>query len=270
MKYLIFVCTLFFTELSAQINLTGEWEGVTKQGSSYTWYSKMYFVQSGDSISGATYYEDESNPGLNVTFKTRGSFKNNVLHYKELEILKEENNTNLGWCYVDSYFNYFEKGDSAFLECKWGPSLTLEGGPCAAAYRLIKRKKISTKTETNLPANIKVNEKITLQNILFTASKSEILPESYPELNKLVDFMKAKPSMKIQIIGHTDKGTTSNFNQALSEGRANAVMNYLMSKGIQKHRLSAIGKGSTQPISDNETKEGRQKNRRVEIIIISE
>jgi outer membrane protein OmpA-like peptidoglycan-associated protein len=81
------------------------------------------------------------------------------------------------------------------------------------------------------------------------------------------------PTVRIRIEGHTDggaKGTDPSYLQKLSQDRANEVMNYLISKGIDKKRLEAIGYGSSKPVADNNTEEGRKKNRRTEFEVIGE
>jgi len=271
MKKILYLLFLMLSQkVCGQIDLSGEWEGKAIQPH-VGWDFKVSFEHKGNQIVGGTYYEDENNPGHYAAYKVKGKFSNNVLSYEEYEIVKEQKISTSNWCYVICNFDYYEKGDSMFLVCKRARSWTAAKTECPLADCILKKKKtVKVKTETELPSEVKLNEKITLKNIQFPANKHEVMPSSYPELNSLADFLKAHPSVKIQIIGHTDKGSTPTFNQALSEGRANAVMNYLINNGVQKHRLSAIGKGGTMPVADNNTVEGRQKNRRVEIVITAE
>lgn len=116
--------------------------------------------------------------------------------------------------------------------------------------------------------NIKPGEIVVLQNVYFEFDKSELLTESYPELNKLVNYLHKNPEIHIEISGHTDNIGTVEYNQQLSEARAKAVVDYLTGKGIESNRLSYKGYGSSQPIADNSTEEGRAKNRRVELVVI--
>jgi len=110
----------------------------------------------------------------------------------------------------------------------------------------------------------------TLDNVFFNTGKSTLRPDSYKELNELVEVMKFKKNMKIEISGHTDNVGDDDANQKLSEARANAVRKYLLKKGIEPARVVAVGYGETKPIAYNDTKEGRQKNRRTEVKILSE
>lgn len=109
----------------------------------------------------------------------------------------------------------------------------------------------------------------TLNNVFFDTGKSTLKQSSYQELNELVEAMKAKPNMKIEIAGHTDDVGEEEANKLLSEQRAISVKKYLESKGIENSRILAVGYGETQPIAENSTPEGRAKNRRTEVRVIS-
>ncbi|MDX2304041.1 MAG: OmpA family protein [Microscillaceae bacterium] len=114
---------------------------------------------------------------------------------------------------------------------------------------------------------VKSGEKVILDNIFFEFDKAELLPESFPELNKLVTLLKNDPGIHLTLIGHTDSIGTQEKNQLLSENRAKSVVRYLKSKGIQNNRLVYKGFGETQPIAGNGNPDGRQLNRRVEFMI---
>ncbi|MDW8467024.1 MAG: OmpA family protein [Chloroherpetonaceae bacterium] len=102
--------------------------------------------------------------------------------------------------------------------------------------------------------------------INFDVGKDIIKPESQPIIDEVVKLLRENPSLKLSIEGHTDDTGTPEGNQRLSEMRAKAVMNALVSRGIDAKRLSAVGYGRTKPIADNATEEGRAKNRRVELV----
>jgi outer membrane protein OmpA-like peptidoglycan-associated protein len=102
--------------------------------------------------------------------------------------------------------------------------------------------------------------------INFETGKSEIKPESKPVIDQMVEMMKQNPDLKISIEGHTDNVGTEKSNQTLSESRAKALMNALVSKSVAASRLKSKGWGQTKPIADNTTEEGKAKNRRVEIV----
>ncbi|MDD2390543.1 MAG: OmpA family protein [Desulfobacterales bacterium] len=103
------------------------------------------------------------------------------------------------------------------------------------------------------------------RKIQFETNKANLKPSSYPVLDEIVAGLKAQPSIKVEIQGHTDSTGTAEYNQTLSEKRAQSVRNYLVNKGIVKNRLISKGYGLNSPISTNKTVEGRALNRRVEL-----
>lgn len=122
------------------------------------------------------------------------------------------------------------------------------------------------------PFNVDVKYKLarlyTLKNVYFDFGKASLRPESFPELEDLVSFMKNKDDVKIEIAGHTDNVGKDADNLRLSSQRADAIRNYLIKKSISPARVTAKGYGATQPIAGNDTEEGRQLNRRTEVRIL--
>jgi len=110
----------------------------------------------------------------------------------------------------------------------------------------------------------------TLKNVNFETGKANLTTSSFPALNELVELLKGKPTMLIEIAGHTDNVGTPEANQVLSDDRAKSVKQYLISKGIAATRLTSKGYGDTQPIADNANEEGRKQNRRTEVRITKE
>lgn len=107
------------------------------------------------------------------------------------------------------------------------------------------------------------------QQLQFEFNKSIINPISYPSLDELINTLKEESAKnwKLKVEGHTDDIGDDAYNMTLSQSRANAVKEYIVSKGISVDRITSIGYGETKPIGDNKTKEGQLKNRRVEFII---
>ena len=117
-------------------------------------------------------------------------------------------------------------------------------------------------------ARIEPDATIALNNIFFDFKKATLRPESFPELNRIVNLMKDNSGMTVEISGHTDATGPNDYNMWLSEWRAKAVATYLIQKSIEKERISVVFFGETKPADTNETKEGRGKNRRVEFKIV--
>jgi len=114
---------------------------------------------------------------------------------------------------------------------------------------------------------VNAGESIVLKHVLFAQSKTDLLPSSYPELEKLVETLKQDPSVSIEISGHTDNQGERGKNIALSENRAKKVKDYLVEKGIAENRITYVGYGSDKPLNGNKTETERQWNRRVEFRI---
>ncbi|MCF8330963.1 MAG: OmpA family protein [Bacteroidales bacterium] len=115
---------------------------------------------------------------------------------------------------------------------------------------------------------IQVGETVVLNNIFFEYDEYDLLPESRVELNRLAELLNKNPELNIRIQGHTDSRGDEAYNQKLSENRAKAVYDFLIQQGITPNRLSYKGFGESKPIADNDTEEGRAKNRRTEFEVI--
>lgn len=109
------------------------------------------------------------------------------------------------------------------------------------------------------------------EKIQFELAKADIKAESHDLLNEIVQVIKDNPHIKkIAIEGHASSDGNDDFNMKLSDDRSKSVMKYLVDKGIADKKLTAKGFGETKPIADNETEEGREKNRRVEFNIVEQ
>jgi outer membrane protein OmpA-like peptidoglycan-associated protein len=109
-----------------------------------------------------------------------------------------------------------------------------------------------------------------LDDVEFDFGKSTLRTASYSTLDDLVDYLKRKPNERIEIGGHTDNVGSDEKNLVLSLERAKSIVAYLIAKGISNDRLVAKGYGAEEPIEDNSTEEGRQKNRRTEVKILDQ
>jgi len=153
--------------------------------------------------------------------------------------------------YAENYFKYykraFPKGFMIYFYNYWpGKPEYLKHPP-------------KNKPPKNMP--------VVLENIFFETDRAVIQKASFVSLDKLVAQLAGNKKMEIEISGHTDNSGDEEHNQELSEQRAAAVMQYLVSKNINKERLTFKGYGSKKPVTTNDTEEGRSKNRRVEFIV---
>jgi len=124
--------------------------------------------------------------------------------------------------------------------------------------------------EYDVRIKIEPPKEFVLENVYFDSGKATLKSNSSTALNNLVEVLKAKSTMLVEIQGHTDNVGKEEGNQKLSQGRAEAVKNYLISKGIAAARISAKGYGSSLPIADNGTEAGKAKNRRTSLKVTKE
>ncbi len=115
---------------------------------------------------------------------------------------------------------------------------------------------------------IEVGLTVRLKNIYFDFDKTTLKSESFTELNKVVAFLDENHTVEIEISGHTDSKGSDEYNLNLSQGRSQAVVDYLVSQGIDRGRLTAQGYGESKPIETNDTEAGRSNNRRVEFTVL--
>ena len=106
-----------------------------------------------------------------------------------------------------------------------------------------------------------------MSDVLFRSGSFELLPGARERLAKVSGIVLAYPSLHVAIEGHTDSVGSDDYNQQLSERRAQAVRDYFVQQGINSANVEAHGYGKTEPIATNDTAEGRQQNRRVELIL---
>ena len=122
----------------------------------------------------------------------------------------------------------------------------------------------------SVPAEPAQSEVITLSDagdVLFAFNQSELTPTAKSQLDSIMGKLEDADVVSIKVVGFTDSVGSDAYNQALSQRRASSVAEYLLSQGVAPNKITSEGKGESQPVADNETDEGRAKNRRVELHI---
>ncbi len=112
------------------------------------------------------------------------------------------------------------------------------------------------------------DDRFDLKGVNFNTGKAELLPSSFKILETTVKGLQKYDSVRVEISGHTDNQGGLEYNDKLSQARADAVRSYLIKKGIAENRITAVGYGYSRPRADNKTESGRAQNRRIEISII--
>jgi outer membrane protein OmpA-like peptidoglycan-associated protein len=141
---------------------------------------------------------------------------------------------------------------------------------CRTNEAIAMAKDATSKAKALCPSKSKVIDKMTI-TVNFDFDKATVRKADTADLKKAIEFVKKYPGAKVRLEGHTDWKGTEQYNQVLSEKRAEATKEYLISKGnIEASRISTIGYGESKPVASNKTDEGRFKNRRVEILILGD
>jgi len=109
---------------------------------------------------------------------------------------------------------------------------------------------------------------LTLDDVLFDFEESSLRPEAGHTIQRAATYLKSNPERNALVEGHTDHTGDEAFNQTLSVQRSNAIKDALISLGVSENRIKTTGLGESQPVADNDTLEGRQANRRVEVIFV--
>jgi OOP family OmpA-OmpF porin len=127
------------------------------------------------------------------------------------------------------------------------------------------------------PAGLAVNDKgcvvaqkSALRGVTFLLNVAKLTEEGRATLDTVAETMKTQHDLKVEIAGHTDSIGSEAYNTLLSQQRADAVRTYLIGKGVEENRMTAVGYGELEPVADNATEEGRKANRRVEFRITTE
>ncbi len=170
---------------------------------------------------------------------------------KQIEIQNKTNEINK---------DYAEKLDQIYYKNNIEPSYSADYN----RFRLNFDDFSVTPAKEKVVATVKV---IPLKNVFFNTGKSDLLPQSFIELDSQVEFLKTNAELNIEVSGHTDNVGIESENITLSNNRAKAVADYLIQKGINASRITYKGYGSSKSITTNATEEGRAKNRRVELKI---
>ena len=136
---------------------------------------------------------------------------------------------------------------------------------------------LSAALESSIPAPTQVADivetprgpSLTLEDVLFDFEQSSLRPEGAYTVEKAVTYLQSNPDRTALLEGHTDDTGDNEFNQVLSVKRSESIKQALMSQGISEDRIQTAGFGENSPIADNATREGRQANRRVEMIFVA-
>ncbi len=177
-------------------------------------------------------------------------------------------NTRFAWmCIGAAAFGFVTQGCTVSVSASAGTRATIVGKEkivvTAERPKPVVKKEMKAKV---VGKKIEITEKV-----MFDTNKATIKEESHGLLNDVAQVMEENPNIqKVRIEGHTDSDGSTKHNKKLSQNRADSVMAFLVDAGIEKDRMEAVGYGEDKPIADNNTDEGKEKNRRVEFNIMEQ
>jgi outer membrane protein OmpA-like peptidoglycan-associated protein len=287
MKQLLVIFLLFFVRFvsNGQANMAGTWQGIMiKDGTTAEQASLIYLtVQiNGETIEGKTRNEIYNTDFFAVK-KIKGTYKNKELFISEFVVEKKKNSSKITWCNINATLLYSDStgyltGKYTSTDCKRNTGKII----------LYKSKAVFSSTETSplshtwVPRFTKdlskgynapeIREKerssFQFQPIYFDYDKAEIKPENIVFLKKIIRVVDGHSDLRIKVTGHTDGDGSDAYNEELSKKRAQALIDFFISKGLSRDRIVLDFKGEKQPIDNNLTPEGKQRNRRVDFSFI--
>lgn len=211
---------------------------------------------------------------LNNKFVQFYTFPEKISKATDIELLKKKEKIgSLPKGKQYDYYNYWVPVSFDF-QAKGGEKYLVFGtiDTCYSEYDLVpsidKIEMVKIDKPEDILSNTEVGTNLIIKNILFEYDKAILKESSCNVLNKLVKELQHKPTLKIEISGHTDNTGSKEHNLELSEQRAKAVVTYFVHKGVSTSRLSYKGYGDSKPIAENNRDEGREQNRRVEINVL--
>ncbi len=155
-----------------------------------------------------------------------------------------------------------------FLLCQESPTSTPSR---STTHSMAPSSPVTIPDEPSIPSPVvmkkKIDDVLTGRTIAFQTSSAVLLPEGRSTLDHVLPILQQNHTAAFEIGGHTDNVGAQEKNLALSENRAKAVMDYLVSKGVAANRLTFKGYGASRPRADNVTTEGRSRNRRIEFLV---
>lgn len=163
-------------------------------------------------------------------------------------------------------------GNNNPVSSSYEKCVRVSSGKFFAKCQDIKPREVAEPIVAEPPQPVAVQEKVekpvsSYAEFLFEFDSAKLSSQAMTSINGMAQSVSGLSRYNISIVGHTDSRGTENYNQILSERRAKAVADYMVSKGVPASSISTVGHGETKPVASNDTKEGRAKNRRAEVTV---
>jgi OOP family OmpA-OmpF porin len=285
MRYFILLLILFLSLFARSEDLHGTWKGVmTIAGQTIEEGTLLYadFSINEGTVTGQM-REEIFETEMFAVKDLRGTSSDNIIAFEQRVVSKSTRSSKVKWCRMKGELKYDEKtgyltGDFQSIDCRrvigkiilfkadftlskdetldvshiWFPQFIndYELGLSAPKIRDLERKNFR------------------FEPIYFDYDKSDVRPEYFPFLDRLILVVRGHSDLRVKVVGHTDADGSFAYNDKLSKERAEAIIQYFVAKGLERDRLEFEFKGERMPVDSNDTPEGKQRNRRVDFSFI--
>jgi len=282
---LLGLLVLLSTSIVAQTDFSGTWQGaMIRDGYKLEQGTMVYatFQINKGNLEGK--FRDEIyNTEYFAVKKAKGSIHQNTLKFKQYVIEKKKNSTKSNWCNVEGDLTYTDStgyliGRYSSPDCKgntgkiilYRSKLTFSTSDTSSASAMWFDRFVKDFTKGYAAPEIRERERdqFVFQPVYFDYDEALIRPEYEDFLNKMVRVVEGHTDLRILVTGHTDADGSDEYNVDLSRRRAQALIDFFVSKGLAADRIQIDFKGESQPIDNNLTPEGKQRNRRVDFSFI--
>ena len=286
MRIVIFISILLApTLLFSQSDLDGLWQGILVKNGQNMSQSNPFFMEittKGGKTSGRT-REEIYKTEFYAIGKQYSTIKDKTVDFKHVLYTKKQGNSRISWCKLKGTLVYNEK--TGYLEGKYTSSDCRTNAGKLILYRtknVFSEKKLSIASHSSrdelikdLAAGLKAPEireedrkNFVFQPIYFDYDKANIRSEYFDFLSRIVRVVNGHTDLRVKVTGNTDADGTDEYNDALSKRRAEAIIAWFVQEGISADRIEIEFNGEKKPVDRNDTKEGKQRNRRVEFAFI--
>jgi OOP family OmpA-OmpF porin len=278
---------IFFVFISllsyAQADLNGLWQGIIIQDGKKIDQGNIFFLEIKTSSAEGKSREELYSTDLYSLKKLKTDFKPNSVTFKQTVTYKKKTSPKSSWCLVEATLNYIDS--TGYLEGKYTSSECKRNTGKIILYR--SKMKFSETDETIQTHNwfdtyrkdLKNGEKapeirelerknFVFKPVYFDYDKADVKEEYYAFLLSLIHVVNGHSDLRIKVIGNTDSDGSDIYNEDLSRRRAQAITDFFVQHGLSPDRLKIEFKGEKNPVDNNKTEEGKQKNRRVDFEFI--
>lgn len=282
---LLFSLLIYSFNAISQIDFKGLWQGIIVMDGQTTEQGNIIFINipTNDNIVEGKTREEINNSPYYAVKSYRGKINNNKLSFDQVRILKKESSSRTNWCLFKSELVYNDS--TGYLEGRFYSTNCRNFSGKIMFYRSnatfsedetlilhhswIKDFKNDLEKGFNAPEiRAKEMSEFQFKPIYFDYDKAELKQEFEPFLLKMIRIINSHPDLRVQVTGNTDSDGTDEYNIELSKRRAEAIIYFFEEQGIEVDRLIIDFKGEKNPVDSNNTKEGKQKNRRVDFSFI--